>query len=295
MTVEDYAKFWQRQGCHTIKGAGALWYAVRPLVFISLPYERIIQPTPLELLKMFSLNPALVLRYPARTSNGTATGGAFVCRRKDYDFTTLLPKARSCTRKGLRECTVCPVDFGLLAAIGNQLNEDTWERQGRRGTGISKSRWQRYCQAAANTPGMEAWGAFAGERLAAFVVCALVERCYNLIHQSSSRELLVHHPNNALAFTLTKRALEQPQVEEVCYGLKSVEHTEGLELFKLSMGFSVEPFEEKFVLHPLLQIGLALGGRLGVKWAAAKKPQSDFWRKALVVCQMEKCRTKLAY
>jgi hypothetical protein len=289
MTVQEFVGFWRHQGCQTIKGAGTFWYAVRPLVFISLPYERVIQPTRLELFKMFLRTPALVLRYPARISTNTGTGGVFVCERKGYDLNALIPKARTSTRKALRECTVQRMQFSVLAEIGHPLNEETWQRQGRQSTGLSRNRWHRYCRAAANTPDMEAWGAFVGERLAAFVVCALVDRCYHFIHQSSSRELLVHQPNNALAFTITKRALEQTGVDLVCYGLKSVENTEGLEHFKLGMGFSIRPFEEKFVLNPLLRVGLALGGRLGVERAAAIRPESDFWRKALVICQMQSC------
>ena len=288
MTVEEFAGFWNRQGCRTAKGAGTFWYAVHPLVFLSLPYDQIIEPTRLDLFKFFSRTTALVLRYPAKAPgvDGNGTGGVFVCESKGYDLTALHPKARNQTRKALHECTVQRIEFTTLAEIGHHLNEETWQRQGRGAAGLSRRQWQRYCQAAANAPDMEAWGAFVEGRLAAFVVCALVERCYNILHQSSSRDLLSHNPNNALAFTVTKRALEQARVDLVCYGLKSVENTEGLEHFKLRMGFSIRPFDEKVILHPLLQACLALGGRLGVEWAAARKPDSDFWRKAQAVCRV---------
>ena len=198
------------------------------------------------------------------------------------------------TRKALRECTVQPIEFSALAEIGYQLNEETWQRQGRRESGVSQERWRRYCKAALNTPDLESWGVFIAGRLAAFVVCALVERCYNILYQSSSCESLAHHPNNVLAFTVTKRALERPGVDLVSYGLKSVENTEGLERFKLGMGFSIRPLDEKLVLHPLLRLCLALGGRLGVEWVAARRPDSDFWRKARVVCRIQKRITEPA-
>ncbi len=295
MTVEEFAGFWERQGRRTIKGAGTFWYAVRPLIFISLPYHRVIHPTRLDLLKMFGRTPALVLRYPARTSSANGTGGVYMCEDKGYDVASLIPRARTCTRKGLRECAIRRVDFSSLAEIGHQLNEETWLRQGRRDTGLSRNQWRRYCEAAAATPDMEAWGAFAGDRLAAFVVCALIEPCYNFIHQSSSSELLVHQPNNALAFVVTKAAFERVDVDQVCYGLKSVENTEGLEHFKLAMGFKIQSFEEEFVPHPLVRLALALGGKFGVRWVAARRPDSDFWRKALVLCQLQKWSAKGAF
>lgn len=294
MTVEEFARFWNRQGCRTTKTAGTYWYAVHPLVFISLPYERTIQPTHAQLLRLFILMPALVLRYPAKASgaNENGTGGVFVCERKGYDLSALQPKSRNQTRKGLRECSIERVEFDVLAEIGYRLNEETWQRQGRTSTDLPRNRWQKYCQAAAEAPDMEAWGAFVEGQLAAFAVCARVERCYNILHQSSRRELLSHQPNNALAFTVTKRALEQAGVDRVNYGLKSVESTVGLEHFKLGMGFSIRPFDDKLVLHPLLRFCLFLGGRLVVKRAAASKPESDFWRKAVVLCHMQKRTTQ---
>jgi len=296
MTAEEFLGFWHRQGCRTVMGAGTFWYEVHRMVFISLPYERAIRPTNLDLLKLFSRTPALVLRYPVEVSdvNGNGTGGVLVCERKGYDLDALQPKARNQTRKGLRECTIERVEFNALADMGYRLNEETWERQGRTSTDLPRIRWQKYCQAAARTRDMEAWGAFVQGRLAAFVVCALVERSYNILHQSSSTELLSHYPNNALAFTVTKRALEQTGVDRVGYGLKSVENTGGLEHFKLAMGYSLRPLDERIVLHPMLRVCLALGGRQVLKWAAARRPDSDFWRKALVVCQTQMSKTKTA-
>jgi len=266
-----------------VRSAGTFWYAVHRMVFISLPYDHAIRPTNLELLKLFSRTPALALRYPVAASGLNTNGGMMVCDRPGYDLSALQPKARNQTRKGLRECSIERVEFDALAEMGYPLNEQTWQRQGRSSTDLPPRRWRQYCRAAAQTPDMEAWGAFVQGRLAAFVVCALVERSYNILHQSSHTELLSHDPNNALAFTVTKRALERTGVDRVGYGLKSVEVTEGLQHFKLAMGFSLLPLDERIVLHPLLRFCLALGGRQALKWAAARQPRSDFWRKALVV------------
>jgi lipopolysaccharide/colanic/teichoic acid biosynthesis glycosyltransferase len=292
MTVEEFAGFWSRQGCRTAKGAGTFWYAVHRRVFLSLPYDRPVQPTRLELLRLFSLTPALVLRYPSKPSCPWCAGGAFVCERKGYDLDALHQKARNQTRKGLRECALQRIEFGVLAEIGYHLNEDTWQRQERNETGLTPQHWRQYCQAAADTPDMEAWGVFFQGRLAAFAVCAVVERCCHILYQSSSRRLLQHCPNNALVFSVTKRALQQPAVDLVCYGLKSVEQTPGLEHFKLRMGFSIRPFDDLMVLHPLLHAFLALGGRLAVEWAWRRHPESDYWRKALVLCRLGRHPTR---
>jgi len=288
MTVSEFAAFWSRQGCRTAKGAGTYWHTVRPSVFLSLPYERPIQPTRMELLKMLSFMPALVLRYPAPPSGTEAHGGVFICDLKGYGYEALHPKARNQTRKALRDCVVQKMELTDVSELGYPLNQETWRRQGRIETGFTRERWQRYCEAARATPDMESWGAFVQGRLAAFVVCAVVERCYNILFQSCSSDMLRHCPNNALAFSVTKRALETPGVDRVCYGLKSVEDTGGLDHFKLGMGFSLRPLDEKFVLHPLLRAFLALGGRRAFEFGAAKCPSSDFWRKALAVTRVPK-------
>lgn len=286
MTVGEFAAFWQRQGGSTTKGAGTYWQGVRPLVFLSLPYERPIQPSRLELLRMLSLTPALVLRYRTATSSPTARGGAFICQFKDYNLERLPPKARNHTRKGLRECSVQKMRFADLSELGYPLNEATWRRQGRTETVLTAERWKKYCEAAQATPDMETWGAFVGGQLAAFAVCALVENCYNILHQSSSSELLRHSPNNALAFVVTRHALELSEAGRVSYGLKSIEDTEGLDQFKFGMGFSLLPLEERYALHPALKGFLALGGRRALEFAANRRPSSDFWRKALAMSRI---------
>ena len=240
---------------------------------------------------MLTLTPALVLRYPAPASGHDGQGGAFICEREGYGLGSLLPKARNHTRKGLRECVLQKVEFGDLAELGHLLNEQTWRRQGRAETGMTRERWRRYCGAGNVTPDMEAWGAFVGDRLAGFAVGAIVERCYNILHQSSCTDLLRHAPNNALAFSITKRALEMPGVERVSYGLKSVEDTAGLDQFKAGMGYSLMPFDERYALHPLLRAFLALGGRRAFEFKAAKRPGSDFWRKALAIARVIKAST----
>jgi hypothetical protein len=215
----------------------------------------------------------------------------YLCDRKDYDLNAVHPKARRQTRQALNNCAVKRIEFHDLVDVGYGLNRETELRQGRKETGMSQLRWARYCEAASQTPDMEAWGAFVQGQLAGFVVCALVGRCYNFIYQSSSTAMLLHRPNNALAFAVTKGAMGRADVDSVCYGLRSVENTESLEHFKLQMGFSIKPLEERVLLHPLIRAGLALGGNRLIAFAAARRQSNDFWRKALAVSRVARPAT----
>ena len=286
MTIREYTGFWQRHGCRTISGAGTFWYEVRPFVFICLPIGQMIAPTGWDLARMFWLSRAMVLRFPVRPRSANPPGGVYLCDRKDYDLNAVHPKARRQTRQALNNCSVERIEFHDLVDVGYRLNRETELRQGREETGMSRVRWARYCEAAGQTHDMEAWGAFVQRQLAGFVVCALVDRCYNFIHQSSSTAMLAQRPNNALAFTVTKSALGRTEVDSVCYGLRSVEDTESLEHFKLQMGFSIKALEERVLLHPLIRAGLALGGDRLIEFAGARWRGSDFWRKALAVSRV---------
>ncbi len=64
------------------------------------------------------------------------------------------------------------------------------------------------------------------------------------------------------------------------YGLKSVDKTDSLNHFKLRMGFTLRPFQDKIVLNPVLGGLLRLGGRHLIETLAQKHPANDVLRKA---------------
>jgi hypothetical protein len=159
-------------------------------------------------------------------------------------------------------------------------------RQGRDPKNWPEAKWRRYCDASANTPGFECWGAFVEGRLAAFMVTALVDGYFSILTQCSAAEYLDCQPNNALVFTVTQRKLACPEVECVSYGLKSVDMTSGLNRFKERMGFELVPFTENLLFNPYLKTMLDCGGRAVIRGMALRFPGNDFWRKASRVLEL---------
>lgn len=280
------AEFFRLQGSHIIKTESCYWYNPRPFFFMSLPYHRLMTPSPWELAHVLLKGPSVAVRFPTVLDGTGKGGGLFICSDRIYDLQSLHQKARNQTRRGLENCTVEQVSFDYLAEQGHVLNVKTFLRQGRDPQTITEQQWHRYCEAASHIPDFEAWGAFVGGRLVAFMVTALVEDCFSILHQNSTTEHLQHYPNNALVFTVTKLKLSSPEVRYVSYGLKSLDDTAGLDHFKLRMGFEIMPFKESIVFNPLLKPLLFLGGRKVIEWMARRHPESDLWRKASRVLQL---------
>lgn len=285
MQAGQFAAFWRRQGYRVLETSQCHWYNAKPLLFMSIPYHRLITPGPGELAEVLLRGPAAALRFEGPETGVVGTGGVFVCGDRNYDVSTLHRKARNQTRRGLESCQVERVDFGYLAEHARELNVETLARQRRDPGAARDSLWRRYCAAAAEESDFEAWAAFVEGRLAAFMVAALVEDHFSILHQSSATAYLPHYPNNALVFSVTRLQLSRAEVGCVSYGLKSLDDTSGVDHFKLAMGFRLLPARETIVLNPLLKVALTFGGARAVGWMARRRPESDLWRKVSSVIQ----------
>jgi Acetyltransferase (GNAT) domain len=279
MNTAEFAEFWRRQGCRVLQIGGEWWYSPAPLVYMSLPYHRLRLPSRSELSELLLHAPAAAARFQNPLG---ANGGLFICSDRDYSLASLHKKARNQTRRGLESCRIERLDFAELARRGLALHEATLRRQGRRPYHSAADHWRRYCDAAARTSGFESWVAWRHGRLAAFLVGALVEDHFSILHQSSSTDLLAHCPNNALTFSVTRLKLALPEVACVSYGLKSLDDAEGVERFKHRMGFRLRPSGDCVVFNPLLRPLLTASAHL-VHRMARRRAQSDFWRKASAV------------
>jgi hypothetical protein len=287
MDAAHFAEFWRMQGHQVIATKSCYWYNPQPLVFMSVPYHRSFVPSRRELRRVLLGGPAAAARFHDPTGSD---GGLFICSDREYDFPALLKKARNETRRGLENCSIEQVDFPYLAKHGFSLVEDTLRRQGRGQRSMTHRQWLSHCNAAGRIRGFEAWSAFVKGRLAAFMVTALVEDYFSILQQYSARETLAYHPNNALAFTVTKLKLSSDRIAYVSYGLKSLEPTPGVDHFKRGMGFQLRPFGESVAFNPLLTPLLSLGGDKLIRWMARKNPQSDLWRKASAVARARETR-----
>lgn len=280
MNAQQFAEFWRLQGYRVISTRSADWYTPHAFSALSIPYHRWIAPARLEVARVFVSAPAIVLRFPSAPDGAGKEGGIFLCADRAYDFHNLQPRTRTMTRRGLEHCAIERADFDYLAEHGHALNVQTFLRQGRSANSMTEQQWRAYCRAAGKLPDFAAWCAWVNGRLAAFMVTAMIEEYQSILHASSATDYLPSYPNHALVFTVTQQSLSRAQADCVSYGLKSLDDTAGLNRFKAHMGFTLKPFKENLIVHPLLQPFFLLGGQQLVDWMARRYPQSDLWRKA---------------
>lgn len=278
--ADNLAHFYTLQGHRLLRTSSGWWVNLQPFSFLHLPFHKMVEPHPSELQKVFWLGPALLLRYQTTGGEVGRAGGIFLCSEKGYGLHSLESKARNQTRRGLEKCRVGRIEFQALAESGLALLVDTHQRQGRSVPSGVKKKWNQLCAAGAATPGLEAWGSFVENRLAAFIVGAYVEDCFYILHQGSDSTFLSSYPNNALLFTVTQVKLSESAVNSINYGLKSLDPTPGLDKFKVQMGYELLARGEVIEIHPILRLGLTLGGKSLLRMLARRYPGNDIWRKA---------------
>jgi hypothetical protein len=195
--------------------------------------------------------PCLGVRFAAPLDGSGKRSYQIVCDDAAYGLESLSANVRSKVRRGLKRCRVEALSFAVLQEAGRRAHEDTVARQGRPGV-LAGEHWERFCRAAASTHGFEAWGAWSGDTLAAFLVTVTFDDAVEFLLARSRSDALNAYPNNALLFTVTEEMLVRRRQPQITFGLESLEPVGPLDEFKFSMGFRAQPLRQRVVFHPIL-------------------------------------------
>jgi len=282
MGSEPFAEFLSRTGHRVLAAGGVDWYEAGRGFFLSLPSHRRLAPAPEALAELFAAGGVYGVRFPSPLDRGGKLSYQIVCDDPEFGLDKLSGNVRSKIRRGLKRCEVRQVPFDELARSGRGADDDTMQRQGRE-TRLPADAWDRYWQAAADTPGMEGWAAYVGDQLAAFLVTvSFADGPVEFLLARSRSELLNAYPNNALIYSCTEEMLKKRGVPKVTFGLESLEPVGALDQFKFSMGFRTEEVRQRVVFHPLLRrvLGFQPVRSAVYRWGAERGPEGGFWRKA---------------
>jgi hypothetical protein len=221
---------------------------------MGFPYHRPLDADPAEVAAVLGAG-GLMARYSCPVEKGRLSYTT-VCDLKNYDMRSLGTKSRNQVRRGLERCSVRKITFRELERSGGPaVSRDTLLRQGRPVHADHDARMRAYFAAADRHDSMEAWAAFAGEELAAFLITTTIEDCAYILEEFSHRKHLKAYPNNALVYRFTQAALARPGVEEISYGLEPLqEGMEGLDHFKRGMGFYNRPIGQRIEFNRYLRI-----------------------------------------
>jgi len=225
------------------------WFDVSRGVYANFPFHVPIVPDRHEITGLLA-GRGLVARYCCPVEHGRRSF-MYVCEDRDYCVDQLSNNTRSKVRRGLRRNDVRrirPRELGQLGGI--DLSRDTIARQGRRAPAGHDDYWNRYFQAADESDGFEAWGAFAGSRLAAFLLSCNIDGCVNIFILRSHRDTLRDYPNNALIHEFLLDALSRPEIQLVSYGWESIQSTlVSLDSFKVAMNFKRREIGQRVELN----------------------------------------------
>jgi len=275
MTPLAMANFFERLGHRVVQTNSSYWYDVHRRFYLSFPHHRLVDPGADELYPLFMRLNAGVRYFGPPGSLGRLSY-ALICRDRSYDLDLLSPNIRSKVRRGLKHCKVDRLEPSYVMAYGKSVHDDTLRRIRIR----DPYPWETYWRAVKESDCVEVWGVLIGKVLVAYLVAVLAERCWEILVVRSLSEFLRFYPNNALLFTVLRQLLSRPQIEQVFFGVESIEGLSRIDDFKLSMGFVKSPIRQRVVLHPLLRPALCnpLAVR-AVYGLARRQPQSEFWRK----------------
>lgn len=281
MTPDDLAQFYRRNGQRVTRTPNAFWYMPSPLAWSIFPYRQypIVGEKDYSQLWKESRRAAVARTIRADAAAEEANRALYICAIDGYDLESVSSNTRSKIRRGLGANEIRRIGFDELADSGAALHESTLRRQGRRVPEDAREQWATTCRSAGEA-GFEGWGAFHEARLVGLVLAFHFDGRYHLSSIRSDAEALKSYPNNALIFTITKSALERKDVHDVSYGLESVQHgLDGLDAFKLSMGFTRMPVHETVVLRPALRLFRRPATAVAVA-LADRFPERDEFRKA---------------
>jgi hypothetical protein len=280
LNSEIFAEWLRRQDHDVLRTATSYWHDQGPRVYQAFPYQWVISPGEDELTELLRQKRAIGLRYSASLNAdlGCISYHA-VYERPAYDFGDLGARTRSHVRRGLRNCSVEPISFQLLAEDGWALYCDTLDRQGRR-LDRTRENWRHLCLAASDLPGFEAWGALIQGRLVASIIAFRLDDCFQLLYQQCHRDFLRQKVNNALSFIVTKTLVNRPGIESVFYGLHSLDAPPSVDEFKFLMGYAAKAVRQRVVFHPQLSPLFNRATHRLLSWMKTLRPDSNSISKA---------------
>jgi len=257
------AKFFALRGRPIMDGCSSLWYSAPHRFLISLPYQQPLNPAPEAIQALLRSSKASGVRFMSRQWGGIS-GGVYVCCDRKYSLDTIHKKNRTAVRRALETYEIRHVKEGELLGQGLQLNRETMARQGRYDPEFGEEgQWSRFVKAIPECPEIEAFGAFVGKRLCAYLITCREDRWLNILHQMSRPDDLKSYPNHVLTYSVTKAACEDPSLKGVSYGLVPLIVNNGLHEYKIRLGYSVIPQSCVVVLRP--ELNLFLNNRF-VRW-----------------------------
>lgn len=161
------------------------------------------------------------------------------CDDKEYDVERIVDKGgRRDVRKGLRECSIKrmkPDDFVNLTYPVYSEAYNSYKYHNLRN--FSKDQYREYIFNKSKYEGYELWGAFVGDKFAAYASTVLMDDAVLLESARSDPALQRHCPNNALFYSMTKHYLGERDKLYITNGPRTLFHPTNINDLLIRMGY----------------------------------------------------------
>jgi hypothetical protein len=253
MNIPEYCERLKEGGFNVIRGCeDTLWISHERYSMLRQPTLPLEVPSKEEIKRVFKQSRAAMLSFITRPTDRLAANSyLYLCTNAEYSLEKLGRGARYDTRRGLSEFEIRFLDQSEVLRSGKAAYYATLAR-----TGLSADHRESFeIGFRRPRPDRRYLGAFKGDQLAAFLVVTEVDNWVS-IGGYSANEFLPLRPNNGLIYYAVHHYLVERKFRVVNYGLSSVQaisNAEGLNRFKLKMGFELVPVHRAFVVNPLLR------------------------------------------
>lgn len=269
MIDSSFVEVYSRLGKRHYSSKSGQWIAFQHGLLTAVPYASVLNLSIDEINGLLNKPGVWGLKYSAPVDSFGFDSGFFVAS-SPYNLNSLTSKARNQYRKGLKFCTFRQINFDELVQDAYELNLSTFSRQGRSDPKADKINWFNFCRAICDVESAKAYGVFCDDHLAAYAI--VLESCgiAEIIHQASSIQYLKYCPNNLLTYGITDLYLNSLNLKMVSYGLRSIESTDSLEHYKLSMGYRLQLTKQVIVLNSFIRFLISLNLDLFVQFLIRK-------------------------
>ena len=178
----------------------------------------------------------------------------YVCRDSNYDIANLKKRTRAAVRDGLKNMDVRLCSWDELAEKGYTAYADTDKRHGY--TIPSLKAYQKFINARRGSKFIDAWGAWNGDDLTAWLTVLKIEDWAIFDAAKSATAFLDKSPNNALYYIVTRSLLVEEKRAFVSSGLSTVQagvNPLSLHKFKIRMQHEAVPLRRVFAPHWLIR------------------------------------------
>lgn len=267
MNAPEAAAALQRSGFQVHEHDGVWWQRARPFVY-----------KPVDLLQV--LVPGAARPDPLRSPIGYAHACASAAEAnrtwsfmmlpevelRAFDLAALKRHDRPVVRRGLREVEVRRLDD--LGPVLEGIRRINFSQAVRNGHGLTpayyvehRDQWEARMRREFSIAGREWWGAWVGDRLAAYYYAFHIGDTMQISAAKSHSDFLKLNPNDALAYTFLCHCRELPGCRQVMFGGWTPD-TPTLNGFKERYGFRRVDVPAYVGWNPLLLAAVGLVQRL---------------------------------